>query len=67
MTAVPAFGRDYKTKKEVLAAWAEGKDFIVRDMFNAWDGRLFNKDSLEKGTRVGIRYKKLTQQVFVTV
>jgi hypothetical protein len=27
--AVPAYGRDYKSKAEVLAAWQAGKDFLV--------------------------------------
>jgi hypothetical protein len=28
-TLTPAYGRDYKSKAEVLAAWNEGKDFIL--------------------------------------
>lgn len=30
MTVTPAYGRDYKTKGEVLKAWSDGKDFIIQ-------------------------------------
>ena len=28
MTVIPAYGRDYKSKKAVLADWRAGKDFM---------------------------------------
>jgi hypothetical protein len=28
-TLTPAYGQDYKSRKAVLEAWAQGKDFIL--------------------------------------
>jgi hypothetical protein len=58
LSAVPAYGRDYKTKKEVLADWEAGKDFIIQDMFRSG---YVNKNDAPKGATVNIRYKRLTQ------
>lgn len=68
MTLKPAYGRDYKSAKAVRADWEVGKDFIVADFFSAWDGKPFNIEDAKRAgiSRVGIRYKKLTQQVFVS-
>ena len=69
MTIVPAYGRDYKSKKEVLAAWMEGKDFTIQDMSaGADDGRKINKEDAEKGNvrSVNIRFKKNTQVAVLT-
>jgi len=60
MTLTPAYGRDYKSKKEVLADWEAGKDFIA----NSFNGSgSVNKNDCPKGSHQ-FRYKKLTQ-VFV--
>lgn len=45
----PAYGRDYKTKKEVLAAWNANLDFVIRDIrhsgyINREDVERFNAD-----------------------
>jgi len=32
MTLVPAYGRDYTSKKAVEKDWKSGKDFIVADI-----------------------------------
>ena len=58
MSAVPAYGRDYKSKKEVLAAWNDGKDFLVQDMFS---GGYINKNDKPACVTLNIRYKNLTQ------
>jgi len=62
MTLTPAYGRDYKSKKEVQADLDAGKDFLVSDMFSPWDGKPVNKAQLlEQGlTSVMVRYKRLT-------
>lgn len=64
-TLTPAYGRDYKSAAEVKAAWNAGKDFVDAS-FDA-SGTYANKDSFPMGTRVGIRYARLTKQVFVVV
>lgn len=64
-TLVPAYGRDYKTAKAVKADWAEGKDFIVCDLFSRWDGKAANKDSFAIGENVTIRFCKKTKTTSV--
>jgi hypothetical protein len=61
VTVVPAYGRDYKSQKEVKAAWAEGKDFRITDMSHPNNGAYINKDDAgAKGLTLNIRYKALT-------
>lgn len=62
ITLVPAYGRDYKSAKEVKADWDDGKDFQICDFHNVDDGRYCNKKSgFDAGTVLNIRYKRLTQ------
>lgn len=58
ISAIPAYGRDYKSKKEVLADWAAGKDFLVQDMMRSG---YINKDDKPANVELHIRYKKMTQ------
>lgn len=58
LSAVPAYGRDYKSKAEVKAAWEAGKDFEIQS-FN--QGGYVNKDDAPRGATINIRYKRLTQ------
>jgi hypothetical protein len=60
ITLVPAYGRDYKSKKAVLEDWNNNKDFQIADLFSGEDGRYANKQDLPDYT-VNIRYKNLTQ------
>jgi hypothetical protein len=57
---VPAYGRDYKSKAEILAAWNAGKDFADPSPFAS--GTYLNREDAEReGMReVLIRYKRLT-------
>ncbi len=52
----PAYGRDYKTKAEVVAAWNDGKDFSGGYNLNF---QLVNNESLaeHKPYTVLLRYK----------
>lgn len=59
LTLVPAYGRDYKSKKEVTADFNAEKDFRISDFFSGSDGRLVNRQQIDAGTTVNIRYKKL--------
>ncbi len=57
--ALPAYGRDYKSKAAVLADWQAGKDFRC-----AVTGRYLSvRDNLP--AQVWIRYAKLTKLVRV--
>ena len=57
--ALPAYGRDYKSKASVLADWQAGKDFQC-----AITGRYLSvRDNLP--AQVWIRYAKMTKLVRV--
>lgn len=55
---IPAYGRDYKTKAEVVEAFNSGKDFEGDYSLNF---QLVNKEQLPKGAVVNLRYKSLRQ------
>lgn len=63
LTVVPAYGRDYKSKKEVQAALDAETDFLIQDVSAGRDdGRYVNKQQLVgKGYTLNVRYKKLAQ------
>ena len=58
-TLIPAYGRDYRSKGEVLADWSSGKDFQIADAFDQNDGRYANRDDFPEGSGHMIRYGKL--------
>lgn len=60
MTLTPAYGKDYKSKKKVEAAFREGKDFHMTDIVKGLSGYCSIRD-FQPGDEVTIRYKKLTQ------
>lgn len=62
---IPAYGRDYKSKAEAIAAFDAGKDFELASIFHG--GRYCSKSDFAEGARVLIRYKRLTQIAAVTV
>jgi hypothetical protein len=65
----PAYDRDYKRRADVLADWNAGKDFIIQDFGNLWDGKPCNKeDAAKAGARtVLLRYDRLTKVTAVKV
>jgi hypothetical protein len=64
ITAIPAYGRDYKSKAEVVAAWDAGKDFIIQGIMGG-HGRAVNKSDADHPdygvTGVRIRYAGATK------
>ena len=63
-TLTPAYGRDYKSKKEVLEDFDSGKDFL----FNSFDKQCYcsKEDLLEDGIQaVQIRFNKMTKVIIV--
>lgn len=56
----PSYGADYKSGKEVQAAWDAGKDFTIETM-GPDTGRQINKQDAKPGMTLNIRYKRLTQ------
>ena len=61
ITVVPAYGRDFKTQKEVKAAFEAGKDFMIVDVFHAQNGSYENKGDAPKGATLNVRYAKQTK------
>jgi len=62
VTVVPAYGRDYKSKKAVMADYHASKDFLINDMSNPHDGRYINKgDADNAGVTMNVRYSRLTK------
>jgi hypothetical protein len=57
VSAVPAYGRDYKSGKEVQEAWDVGQDFLIQDIMLSG---YINKDDKPADMVLNIRYKKLT-------
>ena len=68
MTLTPAYGRDYKSRKAVLADFNSDKDFIVADFHDPACGSYANKSDLEgHHTTVYIRYQGLRKIMAVPV
>jgi hypothetical protein len=68
-TLIPAFGRDYKSKKEVEADFAAGKDFILLAVPGQGRDLPANKQSLTEAriANVNVRYAKLTKVAVLKV
>jgi len=69
MTLTPSYGRDYKSKKAIVAAFNENQDFILNDITDPWHGKPCNKKELKiEGVKnVQLRYDKLTKVTYVEV
>lgn len=69
MTLTPAYGRDYRSQKQVLADWNSDKDFIINDLSDPYDGKPCNKTDLKRAgkTFVQIRYNNLTKVLGVKI
>ena len=69
MNLVPAYGRDYKSRAEVIKDFNENKDFIIADISSRWDGKPCNKADLirEGEDKVTIRYSKLQKVAVVEI
>ncbi len=63
MGLTSAYGREYKSKKAIEEDFHAGKDFLVNDFSNPWDGKPVNKSQLvdEGYTHVNVRYARNTK------
>ena len=62
VTLTPAYGRDYKSKKEVLVDWNGNKDFVIQCMMHPYDGKYATRKELmenEPDNDFSIRYGQL--------
>jgi hypothetical protein len=60
----PAYGRDYKSKKEVIEAWNAGKDFLGDYQLGF---KPVNKEGIPRPSNVLLRYKKMRQVAVVAL
>ncbi len=58
VSAIPAYGRDYKSKAAVLADWNAGKDFLIQDVFTSG---YVNKADKPADMTLNVRYAKQTK------
>ncbi len=65
LTLVPAYGRDYTSKKKVLADLLDGKDFEAVGF--AGNGYVGLGELLQVGAPFNVRYQKLTKVAVFTV
>tara|TARA_R110002020_G_scaffold414874_3_gene624337 strand:+ start:1320 stop:1532 length:213 start_codon:yes stop_codon:yes gene_type:complete len=65
ISLIPAYGRDYNSKKEVKEAYDSGKDFRIMDISNAHDGRYASQPELKEYRQVRIRYYKLQRVMII--
>jgi hypothetical protein len=62
----PAYGRDYKSKKAVVADLEANKDFTI-ESFGPDCGRYINAEQLMPGQKVQIRYARLRKVVVIPI
>ena len=55
-TVIPAYGRDYRSVKDVTADFDANKDFLICDVASRFDGRYINKEQLSAGDVLAVRY-----------
>ncbi len=61
LTVTP-YMTDYKTAKAAKESWGTGKDWVVNDMFNPWDGKPINQSqAVEAGYSITLRFCRLTK------
>lgn len=63
LSAVPAYGRNYKTEEEVRAAWDKGADFRVMDLMAHG---YVSKNDLPDNTTLNVRYDKQQEVCVIT-
>lgn len=66
-TLIPAYGRDYTSAKAVKADFLTGKDFIIADITDPYDGKPCSIRDFEPGTGITLRYKRLASLCCVKV
>ena len=60
----PAYGRDYKTQKEAVTAYFEGKDWVLHNPTSRYDGKYCSCRDFA-GQTVTLRYNKNQQLTVV--
>ena len=60
---VPAYGRDYKSKSEIIVGLKAGNDFKIMDISNPYDGSYIDLNQIKEAgyEEVYVRYSKHTK------
>jgi len=68
-TVVPAYGRDYKSKKAILEDLMADKDFVICDIMCPWDGKPVNLSQIREAGigAFNVRYGRMRKVCRVTV
>lgn len=61
---IPAYHRDYTDPKDVLRDWTDGKDFMIADIGNRWDGR-YTSERDWHGQAVRVRFNRNADFVII--
>lgn len=69
LSLVPAYGRDYKSKKEIEGSLVGNLDFLIADISSPDNGRYINLPQIEEAgfTHLHVRYAKLSKITVVEV
>ena len=65
LTLIPAYGRDYRSKKDVIADLNANKDFLAADYTTPW--QLWNIKQARDGEQLFVRYATKRKQTTVTI
>jgi hypothetical protein len=56
---IPAYGRDYENHAELRKDFELGKDFVIADFSDPYDGKPVNLTQMTPGDAVFVRYSRL--------
>ncbi len=60
---IPAYGRDYRSRKGVLADLKKNLDFSIRDISCKWDGKVANLQDIQNDYKqIVVRYGKMLRR-----
>jgi hypothetical protein len=62
---LPAYGRDYKNAKSVIADFNNGKDFQLASIM--YGGQYCSKNDFAPGTAVILRYNRQTKTAVIKI
>ena len=65
LTLIPAYGRDYKAKKDVLTDLNAKKDFLAADYTTPW--KAWNIEQASEGEQLFVRYAKKRRQTTIAI
>ncbi len=66
-TLIPAYGRDYRSAKDAKADFLAGKDFIIADITDRYDGKPCSVRDFDAGTGITLRFKRLADLTVLKV